>query len=54
MAPVKGNGRVQDLRALGVAKGPKREALEKEEEEEGYLPKELAAQVDVSEEGGWE
>ena len=40
---------MQHLRALRVAKKLKREALAEEEEEE-YLPKELVARVDVSEE----
>ena len=39
---------MQHLRALRVAKKLKREALAKEEEE--YLPKELVARVDVTEE----
>ena len=41
---------MQHLRALRVAKKLKREALAKEEEEEEYLPKELVARVDMSEE----
>ena len=41
---------MQHLRVLRVAKKLKREALAKEEEEEEYLPKELVARVDVSEE----
>ena len=40
---------MQHLRALKAREKLKREALEKEEEEE-YLPKELVARVDVSEE----
>ena len=38
---------MQHLRAARLAKRPKREAKEEEEE---YLPKELVARVDVSEE----
>ena len=49
MAPGRGNKQIQHLRALRVAKKLKREALAKEEEEE-YLPKELVAWVDLSEE----
>jgi hypothetical protein len=53
---------MQHLRAARLAKRLKREAkeerprreAEEEEEEEEYLPKELVARVDVSEEGGWE
>ena len=41
---------MQHLRALRVAKKLKREALAKEEEEEEYLPKELVARMDMSEE----
>ena len=50
MVSSKGSKQIQHLRAARLAKRLKREAKQEEPEEEEYLPKELVARVDVSEE----